>query len=122
MMIIGSICAVYIVKYLLHPLIFQVLNSFILVGISLLITKTLFASVISAFILPILLQSNSWLFPLLVIGYIGIIICSANTISKTGLTPKIVFSHTSFQLKQTAPLVHSAACFLCIIHLSYSNP
>ena len=55
MMIIGSICAVYIVKYLLHPLIFQVLNSFILVGISLLITKTLFASVISAFILPILL-------------------------------------------------------------------
>ena len=74
MMIIGSICAVCIVKYLPIPLIFQVLIGFILVCISLLVTKTSFAPVVSAFMLPILLQSDSWLFPLLVIGYIGIII------------------------------------------------
>ena len=59
MMIIGSICAVCIVKYLPIPLIFQVLIGFILVGISLLVTKTSFAPVVSAFMLPILLQSES---------------------------------------------------------------
>ena len=99
MMIIGSICAVCIVKYLPIPLIFQVLIGFILVGISLLVTKTSFAPVVSAFMLPILLQSDSWLFPLLVIGYIGIIIAVQTLYQKTGLTPKIVSSHTSFQLK-----------------------
>ena len=99
MMIIGSICAVCIVKYLPIPLIFQVLIGFILVGISLLVTKTSFAPVVSAFMLPILLQSDSWLFPLLVIGYIGIIIAIQTLYQKTGLTQKTVSSHTSFQWK-----------------------
>ena len=58
MMIIGSICAVCIVKYLPIPLIFQVLIGFILVGISLLVTKTSFAPVVSAFMLPILSQKR----------------------------------------------------------------
>lgn len=123
MMIIGSICAVCIVKYLPIPLIFQVLIGFILVGISLLVTKTSFAPVVSAFMLPILLQSDSWLFPLLVIGYIGVIIAVQTLYQKTGLTQKTVSSHTSFQWKmRTVPLVHSADYFLYIIHLSYSNP
>ena len=56
MMIIGSICAVCIVKYLPIPLIFQVLIGFILVGISLLVTKTSFSPFVSAVILPILFQ------------------------------------------------------------------
>ena len=111
MMIIGSICAVCIVKYLPIPLIFQVLIGFILVGISLLVTKTSFAPVVSAFMLPILLQSDSWLFPLLVIGYIGIIIAIQTLYQKTGLTQKTVSSHTSFQWKNE--LFHW--CILLII-------
>ena len=115
MMIIGSICAVCIVKYLPIPLIFQVLIGFILVGISLLVTKTSFAPVVSAFMLPILLQSDSWLFPLLVIGYIGIIIAVQTLYQKTGLTQKIVSSHTSFQLKNE--LFH-----WCILLIMFSVP
>ena len=42
---------------------------------------------------------------------------------KTGLTQKTVSSHTLFSMeKRTVPLVHFADYFLCIIHLSYSNP
>ena len=111
MMIIGSICAVCIVRYLPIPLIFQVLIGFILVGISLLVTKTSFAPVVSAFMLPILLQSDSWLFPLLVIGYIGIIIAVQTLYQKIGLTKKTVSAHAAFQWKNE--LFHW--CILLII-------
>ena len=73
---------------------------FTLIGISLLVTKTSFAPVISAFMLPILLQSDSWLFPLFVIVYVGIIIAVQTIYQKIGLTQKMIYLNIPFQWKK----------------------
>lgn len=88
MMIVGAVCAVCIIRYIPIPHIFQIMIGFALVGITLIVTRSSFAPVVSAFMLPIIMKTDSWLFPIIVCCYMVIIVSVQTLFQRIGLTEK----------------------------------
>lgn len=96
---ISSVIGMLTVKYLHIPLLFQIMACFLSTGILLLLTKTTFIPIISACILPVYLQTDSWVYPVSVTTMALIIITAQWLMEKNHIRPKNKYVSKDFDFR-----------------------
>lgn len=99
LMSFASLFGVLIVRYMEIPLIFQVCLCFAFTGFILTLFKTNFIPIISACILPVYLDTKSWVYPISVTIMAFIIIIAQWLMEKFHLRPVNNFTPIEFNIK-----------------------
>lgn len=89
---IFAVLGVLLVRYLPLPFYLQVLVAFVIVSVGFLLSGTTFAPVISAMVLPVLLGTTSWVYPLAATVMALIIVIVQWVLERMGLYPHYDFS------------------------------
>lgn len=96
---LASLIGVCVVRYLTAPLLVEVAVCFMFVGIALTLTKTTLIPIISACILPVYLQTTTWVYPVSVTIMSGIIIFMQWVMEKRKIRPKNTYIPCEFNYK-----------------------
>lgn len=96
---LASVVGVCVVRYMHVPLIAEVITCFAFTGIALTLTRTTLIPIISACILPVYLQTTSWVYPLSVTTMALIIIFMQWCMEKFGLRPHNNYEPCNFDYK-----------------------
>lgn len=99
LMSLSAIIGVVTVKYSHVHLFFQILICFLFTGVALIVAKSSFIPIISACILPVYMQTTSWVYPLAVAIMSLIVIAAQWLMEKNRLRPKNIYSSEFFDLK-----------------------
>lgn len=87
LMTVGSLAGVLLVRYVPMPLLLQVLAAFLFAAALLLLSRTTLVPLLSACILPVLLQTRSWVYPLAVLVLTGCVAGVQYLLERTGVRP-----------------------------------
>lgn len=98
-MTIGACMGVLLVNYSPLPFVANIAIGFAVSGIMLLLMRSTLYPLISACILPILLQTESWIYPLTVFFLTSILVVTKNWMEKIGMKEKIGFQTQNKQEK-----------------------
>lgn len=85
LMTAGAFFGVLLVRYAPIPLFFQIIIAFAFAAAALVLSGTTIVPMISACVLPVLLQTQSWVYPLSVIVLIGAIALGQTLLERPGL-------------------------------------
>lgn len=114
---LAALMGVCTVRYVAAPLIFQVGLCFAFTGLALTITKTTLIPIISACILPVYLQTTSWVYPISVAIMSAIIIAAQWLMEKEGLRYKNHYEPCVFDFKDEFKKWSKLLILLMIISL-----
>lgn len=96
---LASVVGVCVVRYMHVPLIAEVIMCFAFTGIALTLTRTTLVPIISACILPVYLQTTSWVYPISVTTMALVIIFMQWCMEKFGLRPHNSYEPCHFDYK-----------------------
>lgn len=85
LMSVASIVGICIVRYVHIPITFQILIGLLFAGITLKLTQTTLVPIISACVLPIVLGTDTWVYPISVIALSSVIVIAQYMIQRFGL-------------------------------------
>lgn len=88
---LNAVGGVLIVRFLPAPLWLQITAAFLLCQMIYLYSGTTFAPMISAMVLPVLLGTESWVYPIAAVCLTGIILLVQHLLEQTGVRPKEPF-------------------------------
>lgn len=112
MVILIAVCSaggVLITRYVPAPLWLQILLAFALCQVLYLFSRTTFAPMISAMVLPVLLGTTSWVYPLAAVGMTVVIVCLQFLFERCGICEKEPFS--------PIPLPHKRDCLDMLLRI-----
>lgn len=112
----GALAGVLIVRYLPLPLLGQIAVAFLLAASALLLSRTTLVPLLSAVILPVMLQTTSFIYPLSVCGMAGMTILIQWLMEKGGWR-KTETPYTSSR-PEVRDLVHWVTLFALVMLLS----
>lgn len=112
---IASLAGVLIVRYIHIPLIFQILIGYLFTGITLNITRTTLIPIISACILPIYMNTTTWIYPLSVTALTLIIIIFQWLLEKYHLRPKNIYTPCQYDIKEQFKMWGKLLLFLLLL-------
>lgn len=116
LMTISAVVGVCIVRYLPVPLLLQVGAAFLFVGISLLLCRSTLAPMLSACILPVLLHTTSWIYPVSVLAATLLIVLGRWGMEHFGLVETPLKAVDETPLQKSA--LHWLYLFLLFVPLS----
>lgn len=97
---LASLVGVLAVRYMPVPMIFQVLTCYAFTGIALTIADTNLIPIISACILPIYMQTTSWIYPISVTSMAAIIVGMQYLMERFHLRPINHYQPCHFSIKE----------------------
>lgn len=112
---IASLAGVLIVRYVHVPLIFQILIGYMFTGLTLNLTRTTLIPIISACILPIYMQTTTWIYPLSVTILTLIIIFLQWLMEKYHLRPKNIYTPCEYDIKEQFLMWGKLLIFLLLL-------
>lgn len=116
LMTLGAIAGICLVRYSPFPLVINLFLAFVFAAFCLVISRTTLIPLISACMLPVLLKTESWIYPLAVCLMSFIILSGQFLMEKTNLRQKIVYTPTTRigkqELKQWGRIGGSLLLFL----------
>lgn len=112
---IASLVGVLIVRYVQVPLIFQILIGYLFTGITLNITRTTLIPIISACILPVYMQTTTWVYPFTVTFLTLIIILLQWLMEKYHLKPKNIYTPCKYDIKEQFKMWAKLLIFLLLL-------
>ena len=108
-----AVCGVAIVRYVPFPLLGQMILAFAVCQVILGFSRTTFAPMISAMVLPVLLQTDQWIYPLAASGLTALIVLLYRLLIHAGVC-KAVFLAAGWQFCVAPPLL--------VAFQEFSNP
>lgn len=99
LMVVGAFAGVCIVRYSTMPLLLELLSAFVIAAVCLVLSRTTLIPLISACMLPVLLRTESWVYPVAVFFMTFIVVLGQWFMEKKELRNKIEYTSLERQWK-----------------------
>ena len=120
LMTLAAVAGVLIVRYSPLPFIFNIVAAFVIAGLILTTQRSTLYPLVSALILPVLLHTTSWVYPLSVLTMTIIIITVKHIFERNGVRSRFEYTPSDKPIKSAVSIwTGMTACILLIAAIGY---
>lgn len=120
LMTLAAVAGVLIVRYSPLPFIFNIVAAFVIAGVILTTQHSTLYPLVSALILPVLLHTTSWVYPLSVLTMTIIIITVKHIFERNGIRSRFEYTPSDKPIKSAVSIwTGMTVCILLIAVIGY---